>query len=268
MIFKKLTWAIKRHPFLYLTRFKLLSKNSNIIDITNYNYNTVNHKNEIPSFFFNINKRIFDDNKDLTDFEAVQKLSIWLDEHIKGGPGLSEPSEKALRLMLDSKGGVCSDVVQVFNNFCVINDILVREWGTTRAPFNIKYGGHSFNEVFCRELNKWILIDVSTCTLCYSEDGELLSVIDFYKFMRTNKRVNFITFNKIKPIDNKTIELNYLNPDAIPFLVCNYSNKTYDKFLKYLRALMPVFIIHFLVYSIGKSYFYLFPLDDYKKIFS
>ena len=44
-------------------------------------------------------------------------------------PGLSVPSEEALKIMLAGKGGVCSDMVQIFNNFCVINDIKVREWG-------------------------------------------------------------------------------------------------------------------------------------------
>lgn len=268
MILKKILWTVKRHPFLYLTRFRLLSKNSNVNEIMGLSYNIINDKKDIPSHFYDINNTIFNNNKPDSDLDLVKKLSTWLDDNIKGGPGLSVPSEEALKIMLAGNGGVCSDMVQIFNNFCVINDIKVREWGVTRAPFNKDYGGHSFNEVFIKELNKWIMIDVSYCSLFYLEEDKLLSVTEFYKLLREDKKVTYKIFNSTKAVEHKSIVKNYLNPDNVPFLICNYSNKTYDSFLKVLRPIMPVFMVHFAIYIIAKSYNYKFPLDDYKKIFS
>ena len=267
MIFKKISWFFKRHPFLYKARFKLLSKNSDISDIKHHTYNKTNDKKDIPKYFYEINDVIFKDFKPQTDLELIKHLSVWLQDNIKGGPGLSEPSDEALRIMLSGKGGVCSDIAQVFNNFCVINDIKVREWGNTRAPFSTDYGGHSFNEVYIKHLGKWILIDVSCSLLFYFEDSEL-SVIELYQLVREDKQVVFNSFNSNQSFDEKNIQRNYLNPTISPFLICDYSNKVYDAYLKLFRPHVPVFIIHFIIFLFGKSYHYRFPIDNYKKIFS
>ena len=268
MAINKLIWAFKRHPLLYITRFKLLSKNSNIDEIVMNNYNQLNKKEDIPKYFHVINDIIFFDGIPETDLEFIKKLSNWLVKNIKGGPGLSVPSEKALKIMLAGEGGVCSDMSQIFNNFCVINAKLVREWGATRAPFNKDYGGHSFNEVYCQELNKWVLVDVSYCALFYDENNIPLSVIELYKLLRSDKQITYASFNSTINLDETIIYKNYLNPHTVPFLICDYSNKTYDKYLSFFRPYVPVFIIHFIIYVLGKSYFYRFPLDDYRKIYN
>ncbi|WP_431135851.1 transglutaminase domain-containing protein [Psychroserpens mesophilus] len=269
MIFKKLRWTFKRHPFLYIARFKLLSKNSNVSDITNFTYNDTNSKNDIPTYFQKVNNIIFETKKPEEDLEVVKHIAIWMHRNIKGGRGLSEPSEKALKMMINGDGGVCSDMVQVFNNFCIINDIQVREWGVTRAPFNKSFGGHSFNEVFCKKLDKWVLIDVSASILFYSnKSAEPLSVIELYQFLRSGETVFFKSFNEKHAISKANVENNFFNPDIVPFLICNYSNKTYDFLLKYSRPYVPIFVSHFILYALNKSYYYKFPLDNYKNIFS
>jgi hypothetical protein len=144
----------------------------------------------------------------------------------------------------------------------------VREWGTTRAPFNKVYGGHSFNEIYSEIDNKWILIDVSNSVTFYNSDDNPLSVVELYQLLRANKNIAFKTFNNDKHIEEVDIKRNFLDPDTVPFLICNYSNKTYDSFLRAFRPYLPVFIIHFMVYLLGKSYHYRFPLDDYRNIFS
>lgn len=268
MTLKKLSWAFKRHPFLYKTRFKLLSKNSSIRDIQGYCYNQYNSKDQIPSIFKEINEEIFKEFKGETELDRIKHLSIWLKNSIKGGRGLSEPSDTALSIMLSGEGGVCSDMAQIFNNFCVINDIKVREWGNTRAPFNESYGGHSFNEVYSEQLNKWILIDVYSSVLFFYHKGIPLSVIELFELVRKKEKVYFESFNSGHQVDEKNIARNYLDPDTIPFLICNYSNETYDRYLRKYRPQLPVFMVHFLLFIIGKSYHYRFPLDDYKEIFS
>lgn len=252
-----------------MARFKLLAKNSSIEEIQNCTYNQFNHKEEIPVYFQEINSLVFKSGKPDSDIDLIKQLSVWLQNNIKGGPGLSEPSDEALKIMLSGRGGVCSDMAQVFNNFCVINDIKVREWGNTRAPFNKSYGGHSFNEFYSKELDKWILIDVSSSLFFYSNNSETpLSVLELYELVRDNKEVRFKSFNTDKNLNVATINRNYLDADTVPFLICNYSNKTYDAFLKRTRPLIPVFVTHFILYLVGKSYHYRFPFGDYKKIFS
>ena len=192
----------------------------------------------------------------------------WLCQHTKVGPGLSEPSDKALKTMLYGKGGVCSDMAQIFNNFCVINNLQVREWGTTSAPYNPNNGGHSFNEVYIKELQKWLLVDPSWGITFYNEHKGKLSVVELYALSRNLKSIEYQSFIEGNVIEQAQINKNYLNPDVTPFLICNYRNRIYDRYLELTRPLIPVFIIHFWVYILGRSYHYKFPLDDYKKIFS
>ena len=266
MILKKILWTFKRHPFLYRSRFKLLSKNSNIHDIEAYSYNNINSKKDIPEYFTEVNNLIFLNNIPTTDLERVKTISTWLAKNIKGGPGLSLPSEEALKIMLAGQGGVCSDMAQIFNNFCVINDIQVREWGCTRAPFEKEYGGHSYNEVYIKELKKWVLVDVSYCMMFYYQERPL-SVFELYQLFRKGETVTYTCYLESKKAYEASVYRNYLHPKSVPFLICNYSNKTYDNYLKWARPYVPVFIIHFWVYILGKSYHYRFPINDYKKIF-
>ncbi|MCK0125035.1 hypothetical protein MWU76_11540 [Gelidibacter sp. F2691] len=264
---KKIFWIIKRHPYLYLTRFRLLSRNIDRQKIEAYTYNSLNSKYEIPNYFSEINVKIFSNGVPESDFDKVYILCKWLVTQIKGGPGLSVDSEEALRIMLLGKGGVCSDMAQIFNNFCVINDIQVREWGSTRAPYEAKYGGHSYNEVFIKELDQWIMIDVSYCLMFYYQE-KYLSVIEFFQLSRKGCKISSRPLIKPQDAIEETVNRNFLNPHIVPFLITNYHNKIYDKFLKIFRPYLPVFLIHFIIYAMGRSYRYKFPIDDYRKIFS
>lgn len=268
MILKKLHWTLRRHPFLYMTRFRLLSKNSSAAAIEAISYNVLNKKEDMPRNFYKVNELIFEKAKPDTDLELVKQMVSWLYEHTRVGPGLSEPSDKALEVMVYGKGGVCSDMAQIFNNFCVINDIQVREWGTTSAPFNPENGGHSFNEVYIKELQKWVLIDATLGLLFYDEQEMPLSVLELYQLSRRGETVRYRSFIEDRVIEEGQVIKNYLNTDVTPFLICDYRNKVYDTYLRWARPRVPVFLIHFAVYVIGKSYHYKFPFDDYKKIFS
>ena len=75
------------------------------------------------------------------------------------------------------------------------------------------------------------------------------------------------SFNSEYYIDPDNIAKNFLDPDTVPFLICNYSNETYDSYLHRLRPQIPVFLVHFILFLKGKSYHYSFPLDDYRNIF-
>src|SRR5690606_15510218 len=216
-------------------RFRLLSKNSSVAAIQDLSYNAWNKKEEIPEYFYDMNAKIFEGGTPASDLELVKHLVSWLCTHTKVGPGLSEPSAKALETMVYGRGGVCSDMAQIFNNFCVINDLQVREWGTTSAPFSRANGGHSFNEVYFKELQKWVLIDPSWGMFFYNETDLPLSVEEVFELSRSGQTVNYNTFIKGKQIEEKQVNKNYLNSDITPFLICEYRNKTYDKYLEITR---------------------------------
>ena len=264
MRFKKLSWILRRHSFLYYARFRLLSHNSTKAEADEETYNFYNPKADIPPIYFEINKRIFDGVTLNANLDKAKHISRWLRKHIKGGPGLSLPSDLALSAMLEGKGGVCSDMSQVYNNFCVINDIPVKEWGITVIPFDKKYGGHAANEIFSKELNKWILIDVSRCITfyTYSKDRPLSALEVFY----LDEGLKYDAFYEDIE-DDLQIQNYYFNQSATPFLISNYNNKVYDKYLKFFNAKIPIFFVHFYIYLIGKSYKYKFPLHDYRKMF-
>ncbi|WP_405569774.1 hypothetical protein [Winogradskyella sp. Asnod2-B02-A] len=261
---RKISWILKRHSLLYSTRFRLLSRNSSKSEVASETYNSYNKAKDIPEYYFEVNKEVFKDVNFTTDLEKAMHLACWLRKNIKGGSGLSLSSDLALRTMLEGKGGVCSDISQVYNNFCVINNLLVREWGITTIPFNKKYGGHATNEIFSKELNKWVLIDVSKCILFHRIDNEKpLSVLEVFQ---AKEQLRYDPFLKeIK--DDKQIKIYYFGASATPFLISKYKNKVYDKFLTKNSSKLPVFIVHFLVYLTGNSYHYKFPLNDYRNMF-
>ena len=262
---KKIRWIIKRHPFLYYARFKLLSKNVTKRELGTHSYNLINEKRTIPKSFSIVNALVLKGKKGLSDFDKALELARWLRTNIKGGKGLSLSSEKALESMLAGEGGVCSDMAQIFNNFCVVNDIEVREWGITSFPFNSEFGGHAFNEFYSEALKKWVLIDVSKTLLFYLEgEDSPLSVMELFEYNKAGEPIVFKTFLKANVPNDDLIHFYYLKQERIPFLICNYHNETYDRYLDRFKALFPVFVIHFWLFLIRKSYYYLFPLNDYE----
>ena len=166
--------------------------------------------------------------------------------------------------MLTGSGGVCSDLSQVFNNFCVINDIQVKEWGITTLPYDGKFGGHAFNEFYSKELKKWVLIDVSKSVMFYTQNSKApLSVLETFEF-RNQSDTYFKSFLPSNTIEEGLIENYYFDKTRVPFLICNYSNKTYDIYLDRFQKILPIFMIHFWLFVLNKSYYYLFPLGPQK----
>ena len=264
---KSLHWYLRRHPLLYKIRYKLVSKKVAASTIENFCYNTINKKKDIPSLYFEFNQSIFGKNyKNRTDLKKAKKIAKWLKNNIKGGPGLGKSSQNALIKMLAGQGGVCSDLAQVFNNFCVINDLKVKEWGLKieSKDSNLR-GGHSFNEVYSSELEKWIAIDVSKSVLFYQTNSKQpLSVIEMIDLKTENQEIYFTNFNKKKQLDEDRVRDLYFTPNSNPFLITHYSNKTYDTFLDTL-GFLPESIIHGLIYLTGNSYVYEFPIITSKK---
>ncbi len=256
----KLRHLLRRHSFLYRLRFKLLSKFETKESVSDLYYNAWNPISEIPQCFFEINSKIFSQqNTALNDLEKVETIARWMINNIKRGRGLGLSSEDTVKIMTLEKGGVCSDFAQVFNNLCVINDIKVKEWGfkSLSKKKGIR-GGHSFNEFYSKELEKWILIDTYKCILFYKNDSNTpLSVFELFDTLKENKKVMFKNIDSNYSTDPVRVNDVYLSSNSVPFLITNYHNKTYDYYLKKFNFL-PIFFTHGLLYVLGKSYKFLF----------
>jgi len=260
---KPLNWYLRRHPLLYKIRFRLVSKETSLDAIEKFCYNDLNLKTNIPSLFFEINNLIFaNSNKDLNHFEKASKIAIWLKDNVKGGPGLGKSSAAALQKMINGEGGVCSDFSQIYSNFCVINDIKVKEWGMkSLSDDSTVSGGHSFNEVYCEELKKWIMIDVAKSILLYDTNKDIpLSTLEYIHLKKEKKEINISSIYANGVGENKNANTVFLNSNSLPFIITNYDNKTYDYFLEKLDF-FPESIVHGLIILIGKSYHFEFPME-------
>jgi hypothetical protein len=260
---KNLNWYLRRHPLLYKIRFRLISKTASLDSIERFCYNDLNKKNSIHPLFHKINNLIFaDSSKVLDDFEKAVKIAIWLKKNVKGGPGLGKSSATALQKMIDGEGGVCSDFSQIYSNFCVINDIKVKEWGIKNLSNDPNVsGGHSFNEVYCKELQKWIMIDVAKSILFYDVNKEIpLSTLEYIDLKKEKKEINIASIYANDTFDNSNANNIFLISNSLPFVITNYDNKTYDYFLDKL-GFFPESIVHGILILIGKSYTFSFPLE-------
>ena len=259
---KSLSWYLRRHPILYKIRFKLASKNASLESINSFCYNDINKKDDISKLFYEINDLIFSDKtKELNEFEKAKTISIWIKENIKGGPGLGKSSTTALTKMMKGEGGVCSDISQIFSNFCVINDIKVKEWGVKSLSSNPRVaGGHSFNEIYCHTFQKWLMIDPAKSILLFNSDNNIpLSTLEYIQFKAENKEIILASIATNEEVQDKNIHQIYLLSNSSPFVITNYDNKTFDYFLDKLDFL-PVSIIHGILFLIGKGYKFKFPI--------
>jgi hypothetical protein len=261
---KTLSWYLRRHPLLYKIRYRLVSKNSSLDSIENFCYNDFNKKADIPTIFYEVNNLIFSNSKkDLNNFEKATTIAIWLKDNVKGGPGLGKSSATALKKMINGEGGVCSDFSQIYSNFCVINDIKVKEWGMKSLSQDTKVsGGHSFNEMYCPEFQKWIMIDVAKSILFYNSNKDIpLSTLEYIRLKKEGKEIAITTIGTEDSVENNNVNNIFLYSNSLPFVITNYDNKTIDLLIDKLDFL-PESIIHGILILVGNGYSFVFPIEE------
>lgn len=257
---KKIKWFLRRHPIWYYIRFVLICRNfkGDLNDLPTFN--DINKKEDAPQIFFDINKNI--DLSHASDtWEKALAIAIYLRKIIKGGRGLGYSSGKALKEMIAGNGGVCSDYSQIFNVFCLINDIRVREWGLVERFYNA-LRGHTFNEVWSEKLQKWCVIDVGKNLYFSTVDDNPASAIELFSYLRKGNPLRYHYFSDHRCIDMYKIDKTYA-ADVYPFVISNYVNKEYDFYLDKFQKL-PSFAVNALMIFRGKNYNFLFPMDNYK----
>lgn len=261
---RKIKWLLTRHPILYYIRFAIICRNAKPTEELP-EFGNFNQKKDVPEIFRRVNSEMAISTTKGTLDHALQ-MARYLRKAIKGGRGLGLSSDKSLELMLEGKGGICSDYSQMFNVFCLLNDIRVREWGIVEKFYNPIYG-HTFNEVFASELNKWIAIDFQkNLYFIGSENDDPLSAIELFKYLRAGNALKYIHFSDHVCIDMHKIAITY-SKRTIPFVISRYDNKVYDHYLNKFQDRYPPFVINAMMIVLGKNYQFVFPLDDYRKKF-
>lgn len=242
-----------RNPLFYKIRNWLLFRTADVEELLNINYNVYNPVESIPKIYQDTNALIFQDEpKDLNDFDKALKIARWLRDNIKGGKGLGVSSDKALEYMLAGGFGVCSDFCQIFNNFCVINHIKVREWGLKKIGSDID--GHALNEFYAEELDQWIALDVSK-SIYFKNGANAIPLSTLELFSNTNKNLKVVSFNNNYRHSDKMVSKFYLSNQYQAFVIDKYVNRRYDKYLSQYNNL-PIPIIHGFLIFLNKSYVY------------
>ncbi|HLA55968.1 MAG TPA: transglutaminase domain-containing protein [Flavobacterium sp.] len=257
---KRIKWLFLRHPLLYYIRFALICKNKKGNHPHLSAFNDINLKEDVHPLFFEVNNDIML-LPQMDEFEKAISIAIHLRKKIKGGRGLGYSSDKSLRYMLDGKGGVCSDFSQIFNVFCLINDVRVREWGAVDRFYKVRYG-HTFNEIYSKRFKKWILIDIGKNIYFVDAEGIPLSVTKLFWSLRDGKPLKFRFFSGYRCIDMDRID-KIFSKKTVPFLIGNYNNKVYDYYLNKFQS-YPPFLINALLITLRKNYKYIFVMDNYK----
>ncbi|HEX9979367.1 MAG TPA: transglutaminase-like domain-containing protein [Flavobacterium sp.] len=257
----KLKWFIRRHPLIYFMRYLLLSENhkGNPEDDTGC-FNDTNNISEVPDIFFKVNNEIVFPDGD--EFSKALTIARFLRDRVPVGPSASLSSAKTLEQMLYGKGGVCNDFSQVFNIFCLINNIRVKEWNCVDRLYKTRYG-HTFNEIFVPQLNYWVAIDIHKGIYFNDTEGNPLSATALFQNLRNSKKVNFIYYSDYRPAKPERLQFVY-SGNTIPFIISNYNNKLVDEYLDKYRN-MPPFVAGLMMVMAGKNYHFTFVLDNYKE---
>ncbi len=255
MLLKKVRRLLNRHPFLYRTRFALITDVASSKESFDCPSILPRHiASCVPSTF---SKKIRSLKLDPTDsFESAKEIAFDLSNGHKRGKGLGRDSPTVLDLIYNGDAGVCSDYSQVYLGLCTAAGIPAREWGVTEDLLPEKHTlGHAFNEIYSNRLRKWIFIDAYRSL--YATDkttGLPLSVTEIIDF--TTAAVDYrIKFHYIdssqRGLESYPHECIYLNPRNVYFLLINNRIFEQDKFLA-RTSFLPLPASHILMFLAGK----------------
>lgn len=258
---EKISWMLRRHPMLYYFRYAMISVNFKGKSTDDLGcFNDLNDITDVPKIYFETNPSI-PIAAEMDDFAKAQAIARFLRNNTHGGKGLSLSSGKTLEKMFAGEGGVCSDFSQVFNTFCLVNNIKVKEWSCVDRFYKSNFG-HTFNEIYSSEHQKWIAIDAGCGIYFTNADGVPLSVIELFKYLRSGNKLQYVFFGDYIHPNADRIKGIY-SCGAMPFLIINYKNHETDYFLNKFDGI-PSFIVNTMLIFRRKHFQFVFVLDNYK----
>jgi hypothetical protein len=187
--------------------------------------------------------------------EKIQKIGIYLLKKLDKHRGIPKDKMDYIspleRLKAASKGdskvwcGDFSALLSFFSNQAGINARALWIEGNANG---IPMAGHSFNEVYIQEFNKWIFIDLTANTFfVQSSEGNYLNTIEFYNlFNIKSTNIKVTTFQNDTIISenlnyNTSFYNDYFNPDIkfIYYYSSQFNKDIYSLFNKFKRYFFP-----------------------------
>ena len=104
-------------------------------------------------------------------------------------------ASRTLREMRETGIAYCSDVSQVFVGLAHARGLFAREWSVYFGA--VGGSAHSFNEIFDRQRNKWVMVDAQIAFVpLRASTGEPLSFLEFRELLATRRereiRIDFL----------------------------------------------------------------------------
>lgn len=264
----KLGYFLKRHPILYSARFWLILKKPRKEDFLEEHCNKYVHRKTIPAEFSN-EVTLMGLDSDESALAGAKKIIRYMNKYYGKGRGLGYSTVENLKALKAGKGGVCSDYSSVFTAFCLAKNIKVREWGLV-ANLKYKIGtvnlGHSFNEVFCDRLNKWVLLDPFFGIFFKNKETHSpLSATEFIDLHIVGRneieQVNFINGRQLNIAAQTKIDNSYFQENVF-FLLKDYDIFSQDKILR-MHKRLPLPLLHILLILTNKYFHYIIYLNSH-----
>lgn len=132
----------------------------------------------------------------LDDFQRAMQLARHLVSNKEDGGGIRSGDTFLTYDEIQNGKGYCADYSRVFTAMAVSAGIPVRAWGFGFDGFG---SGHAFNEIYDKDMGKWILIDSFYSLYVVEEStGTPLSVLEFQEILVDGREIQD---TKIMPIE-------------------------------------------------------------------
>ncbi len=256
---------LRRAPVFFPIRFFLILTKPDKKILEEENYNAYNPKQDIPEPFFTENEKMLVEGT--TTFESALHIAKYLKGNYPGGTkNLGYSSAKTLHTLQTRPEGTCGDYSQVFINFCILNDIKVREWGVHDTVYKNKIG-HVFNEVFLPEENRWICVDLHFAI--YFRDNTTKQALSMSEIISKTadgreEEIEIVHFLPVKDSDEgrEYIKSIYFGKTYLFFIVTRYLIKKMDNALDN-GGRLPIPLIHLLL-IFKRQYYKYMPVFSHK----
>ena len=125
-----------------------------------------------------------------------------------GGPGCGDFSDlmNAILEIDDNDGmGCCSDHSEVFIALSHVLGLNSRE---------VSHTGHTFNEIYDPDVNKWLWIDTQYALMAKDDEGNYLSLLEMMKRMREGQQIRYDFFGNSSHLFSRSLPNEHIHYDS------------------------------------------------------
>ncbi len=182
-------------------------------------------------------------NKNEPDSIKVKKIAAYLLKNLNDCRGIPIDTMSLVsplnqfNFAIAKKSNIwCGNFAAIFSYFANSAGVLTRAIDLSSSTDSVTIVHHSFNEVFIKEINQWVLVDLTSNTLFVkSQQGNFLTALDFYQTHLTNQQLFTISYqnDSITVLDyqkTKPFYEEYFNPNTsfVFYLSTQFDKNLYD----------------------------------------